>query len=339
MLNKKDAEYSRRVIAAGAAGFIGTNFLIEAAARHPDVLWICFDCLTYAANLEGLDEALKAPNVRFFKGDVRTASEIERAFSEFEATDVVNFAAESHVDTSIRNPGAFVQTNVVGTHNLLQTSLEFWKRAGTLASSRFHQISTDEVFGSASEGFFTEDSPIAPRSPYSASKASADAFVLAYHETFGLNSVVTNCSNNYGPRQHEEKLIPKIIKRALAGRRIPIYGSGRQIRDWLYVSDHVRAIEAVFFNADPGSRWLVGGRCEKTNLEVAAAILSELERRTGRRMPFEELVEHVEDRPGHDFRYAVDPSKLERVLGVRPQTSFAEGISRTVEWYLSRMAS
>lgn len=336
MLNKEDAGYARRVIAAGAAGFIGTNFLLEASSRHPDVLWVCFDCLTYAANLDGLKEALKAPNVRFFKGDVRSIPEIRRAFESFEATDVVNFAAESHVDTSIKNPGAFVQTNVVGTHNLLQSALEFWKKAGTLASSRFHQISTDEVFGSASEGFFTEDSPIAPRSPYSASKASADAFTLAYHETYGLNSVVTNCSNNYGPWQHEEKLMPKIIRHALEGRRIPIYGSGRQIRDWLFVSDHVRALEAVFFNAEPGSRWLVGGRCEKTNLEVASAILAELERRTGRRMPFVELIEHVEDRPGHDFRYAVDPSKLEMLLGVRPETTFEEGISRTVDWYLRR---
>lgn len=327
------------ILVTGGAGFIGANYLFWAAAAHPETRFINLDLLTYAANADAFASQALLPNVVAVQGDVCDAALVERIFEQWKVSGVIHFAAESHVDNSIADPMRFIRTNVEGTAVLLAAARKAWMRAGTFGRSRFHHVSTDEVFGSLGpEGFFTETSAHAPNSPYSASKAASEHLVRAWRETYGLNVTMTNCSNNYGPWQHAEKLIPTIIRKALAHEPIPVYGTGLNVRDWLWVQDHCRAVDLVYRKADPGAVYVVGGRCERTNLEVVDAVCSTLDVLRpwpGRR--YRELVEHVSDRPGHDFRYAVDPAKIERELGWSVRMGFEEGIRRTVGWYLNRL--
>lgn len=329
-------DFRETVLVTGGAGFIGTNYLAWAAPVHPETRFVDLDLLTYAANPEAFEEQAKLPNVVPVRGDITDEALVARVLEDYAVTGVIHFAAESHVDNSIADPLTFIRTNVEGTAVLLRAAREAWLKAGTLETSRFHHVSTDEVFGSLGfNGFFTEETPHAPNSPYSASKAASDHLVRAWRETYGMNVTITNCSNNFGPWQHGEKLIPTVIRKALAREPIPIYGTGRNIRDWLWVEDHCRAVDLVFRKAAPGSTYVVGGKCEKTTVEMAeavCAVLDELTPWSGHRHA--ELISFVADRPGHDFRYAILPEKIERELGWRPTMGFEEGIRRTVAWYL-----
>ena len=333
----------KTLLITGGAGFIGSNFIIYLMDRYNDYRIVNLDLLTYAADLENLKEVQDRENYVFVQGDICDAELVNRLFREYDISAVIHFAAESHVDNSIVNPGVFIRTNVLGTYVLLDAAYRYWmdgpfKIKKGFEDARFHHISTDEVYGSLTdEGYFTEDSPYAPNSPYSASKASSDMLVRSYHHTYGMNTVITNCSNNYGPRQHREKLIPTIIRSALEDRPIPIYGQGLNVRDWLYVEDHCRAIDIVFHNADSGQTYNIGGESEKRNIEVARIICNVLdEMRPRARGSYEELITFVEDRPGHDWRYAMDISKIRRDLGWQPQVAFEDGIRMTVEYYLGR---
>lgn len=330
------ADFEHTVLVTGGAGFIGANYLAHAAAAHPQTRFVDLDLLTYAANQDAFEAQKRLPNVVAVAGDICDGSLLAELFGRWPIDGVIHFAAESHVDNSIRDPIRFVRTNVEGTAALLHAACEAWRRRGTLASSRFHYVSTDEVFGSlGSDGFFTEQSPFAPNSPYSASKAAADHLVRAWGETYGLNVTTTNCSNNFGPWQHAEKLIPTVIRKALAHEPIPIYGTGRNVRDWIWVEDHCRAVDLVYRQGRPRAVYCVGARCERTNLEMVDAVCSVLdELRPWSEGSYKTLTTFVADRPGHDFRYALDPSRIERELGWRPETTFEEGIRRTVSWYL-----
>ncbi len=295
--------------------------------------------MTYASNSDAFDAQKEFPNVVPIRGDIRDASLLHELFASFGITDIVHFAAETHVDNSIADPLRFIEANVVGTATLLNAALLSWRGRKTLERSRFHHISTDEVYGSLPtlEGRFTEETPYSPNSPYSASKAAADHLVCAYGRTYGLNVTISHCSNNYGPWQHREKLIPKVIRQCLAKKPIPIYGTGSNIRDWLWVEDHCRAVDAIFHRGRPGEIYNVGGRSEKTNLEVAQAVCALMDkRRPWENHHHEELIEFVEDRPGHDFRYSIDPKKIKDKLGWMPSMVFETGIERTVDWYLTR---
>ncbi len=327
---------NQTILVTGGAGCIGANFVERFARRHPEIRLVDLDLMTYAGHPQAFDAQRRMPNVVPVRGDIGDAGLVDRLFDECRIDGVVHFAAESHVDNSIADPMAFVRTNVLGTGVLLEAARRAWSRRGILASARFHHISTDEVYGSLGEtGVFTESTPYAPRSPYSASKASSDMLVRAYAHTYGMNVTISNCSNNYGPWQHAEKLIPTVIRKALAKEPIPVYGTGRNVRDWLWVGDHCRAVEMIYFKGRAGESYNVGGRSERANLEIVREICAILDERspwTGHR--HEELVAFVQDRPGHDFRYAIDPAKIERELGWRPEVNFADGIRRTVEWYL-----
>ncbi len=326
-----------RFIVTGGAGFIGSA-LVRALVRDGACETLVVDKLTYAGNLESLREVSASPLFRFLKADICDADAMRRAFAEFRPAGVFHLAAESHVDRSIDGPLEFVRTNVDGTAVLLQTALEYWRGLPPpeREAFRFQHISTDEVFGSlGAEGFFTETTPYAPRSPYSASKAASDHLVRAWHETFGLPVLLTNCANNYGPYHFPEKLIPLVTLNALEGKPLPVYGSGANVRDWLHVDDHVRALRLVHSAGAPGSTYCVGGRNERTNLQVVQAVCSALDalrpRSSGR---YGDLITFVKDRPGHDMRYAIDPSKLCGELGWRPEETFESGILSTVKWYL-----
>ncbi len=310
----------RRLLVTGGCGFIGSNFVRYMLREHRDVEIWNLDLLTYAGNPENLADIENDPRYHFVHGDIADRATVDRVLREgIEA--VVNFAAESHVDRSIHDSTPFVRTNVLGTQVLLDAS----RKAGV---SRYVQISTDEVYGSLGPtGYFTEETPLAPNSPYSASKAGADLLVRAFHHTFGFPAIITRCSNNYGPYQFPEKLIPLFICNALRDEPLPVYGDGLQVRDWIHVLDHCRAIDLVLQKGVPGQVYNIGGRCEKTNLEVTRAILNILGKP-------ETLIKFVTDRPGHDRRYAIDCSKIERELGWRPQISFDEGLKATVDWYL-----
>ncbi len=318
----------------GGAGFIGSCFLHKFVPSPPDISFITLDALTYAGSLASLKGVLEAENHAFIHGDIRDAVLVHRVFQENQPDAVVHFAAESHVDRSISGPKDFIETNVTGTFNLLEAARITWgdKKEGR----RFHHISTDEVFGSLGEaGFFTESTPYSPRSPYSASKASSDHLVNAYHHTYGLPITITNCSNNYGPRQNPEKLIPLMTLNALAGKPLPVYGSGGNVRDWLHVADHCDAIWQVLNKGQVGETYVVGGRSEKTNLQVVAAILDAVSELAGRdRAELESLISFVPDRLGHDWRYAIDAAKIEAELGWKPAHTFESGIRETVAWYL-----
>lgn len=313
------------IVVTGGAGFIGSNFIFMLLDKYPKDKVICLDKLTYAGNLATLEGVMDNENFLFVKGDIADKNCVYDLFEEEQPDIVVNFAAESHVDRSIEDPSIFLKTNVMGTQVLLDACRKYKVK-------RFHQVSTDEVYGDLplerKDLFFTEDTPIHTSSPYSASKAAADLLVLAYYKTFKLPVSITRCSNNYGPYHFPEKLIPLIISRALDNQFLPVYGKGENIRDWLYVYDHCTAIDLVMRKGRVGEVYNVGGHNEKSNIEVVKAILKQLGKSY-------ELIRYVNDRPGHDMRYAIDPSKIYNELGWQPETNFDEGIGKTVEWYLN----
>lgn len=313
------------IIVTGGAGFIGSNFVYYELEKHPEDRIICLDKLTYAGNLATLEEAMKNPNFRFVKGDIADKECVEKLFEEEKPDIVVNFAAESHVDRSIEDPGIFLKTNILGTQVLMDACRKY-------GIKRYHQVSTDEVYGDLPldqpDLFFTEETPIHTSSPYSSSKAGADLLVLAYHRTFNLPVSISRCSNNYGPYHFPEKLIPLMISRALADESLPVYGKGENVRDWLYVKDHCIAIDLVMRKGRVGEVYNIGGHNEKSNLEVVKIILEKLGKP-------ESLITYVTDRPGHDMRYAIDPTKIHDELGWLPETKFEDGIVQTIEWYLN----
>ncbi|MDY0022544.1 dTDP-glucose 4,6-dehydratase [Arenimonas caeni] len=328
-------------LVTGGAGFIGGNFVLDAVASGVKV--VNLDALTYAGNRDTLAALEGNPLHVFVQGDIGDRALVSRLLAEHRPDAVLNFAAESHVDRSIDGPGAFVQTNVVGTFQLLEAVRGFWRSldAAGQAAFRFLHVSTDEVYGSlGDEGHFREDTAYAPNSPYSASKAASDHFVRAWHHTYGLPVLTTNCSNNYGPFQFPEKLIPLVIQKALAGEPLPVYGDGRNVRDWLYVKDHVAAIRRVLEAGRVGETYNVGGDAERRNIEVVKAICALLDERRPRAdgQPRESQITFVKDRPGHDRRYAIDASRLQSELGWRPSVSFEQGLAATVDWYLANTA-
>lgn len=314
-----------KILVTGGAGFIGGNFAHYITNTYPEDQIVVLDALTYAGNLETLEPIMDKPNFKFIKGDIRDRSFIDDLFAKEKFDIVVNFAAESHVDRSIENPGLFVETNVMGVQVLLDASLKYGVK-------RYHQVSTDEVYGDLpldrKDLMFTEETPLHTSSPYSASKASADLLVLAYHRTFKLPVTISRCSNNYGPYHFPEKLIPLMISRALADESLPVYGKGENVRDWLHVHDHCTAIDLVIRKGREGEVYNIGGHNERTNLEVVKTILKQLGKP-------ESLIHFVTDRPGHDLRYAIDPTKIENELGWKPVYNFDTGIKQTIEWYLN----
>lgn len=313
----------KNILVTGAAGFIGSNFAEFMVNKHPEYNIIVYDKLTYAGNMDNLKKI--QDKITFIKGDICDLEKVTETFEKYDIDAVVHFAAESHVDNSIKTPFVFTQTNVIGTHTLLEVAKRIW---GEGSNNKFVHISTDEVYGTLGEaGYFTEKSLIQPNSPYSASKASSDLIALAYKETYKMNVTVTNCSNNYGPYQHNEKLIPHMIKLALKNEKLPVYGEGLNIRDWLYVEDHCEAIDLVLHNGKAGERYNIGGHNEKRNIEIVKLILKHLNKP-------ESLIEHVEDRKGHDYRYAIDPTKIKNELDWEPKTRFEDGIIKTIDWYL-----
>ncbi len=313
-----------KILITGGAGFIGTAFVNYMLAAHPDYEYVCLDSLTYAGNLKNLSSALTRKNFRFVKGSISDRALVDSLFEKEKFDIAVNFAAESHVDRSIENPFIFLETNIMGTAALLDASKKYGVK-------RFHQVSTDEVYGDLPldrpDLFFTEETPLHTSSPYSSSKASADLLALAYFRTYGLPVTVSRCSNNYGAYQFPEKLIPLMIQKALAGEKLPVYGNGQNVRDWLYVEDHCRAIDLIIHSGREGEIYNIGGHNEKKNIDVVKIILSLLGKS-------EELISFVTDRAGHDRRYAIDPSKIHAELGWLPETKFEEGIEYTVKWYL-----
>lgn len=328
MSNKKN------ILITGGAGFIGSHVVRLFVKNYPDSHIINFDALTYAGNLENLRDVENSSNYTFVKGDITNTDEVALVFQKYEISDVIHLAAESHVDRSISDPSAFVNTNVNGTVNLLNAAVERWK--GRYANHLFYHVSTDEVYGSLGDtGLFTEETPYDPKSPYSASKASSDHFVRAYTNTYGLRTVISNCSNNYGPNQFPEKLIPLLIHNIKTGKELPVYGKGLNVRDWLYVVDHARAIEVVFNEGKSGETYNIGGHNEWKNIDIVELVCDltdeKLKRDTG---SARQLITFVKDRAGHDMRYAIDASKIERELGWKPSLQFEKGIALTIDWYL-----
>ena len=312
-----------KLLVTGGAGFIGANFIYYELAHHPADQILCLDSLTYAGNITTLKEAMKAPGMRFVRADITDRETVFRLFDSYRPDVVVNFAAESHVDRSIRDPGVFLQTNIMGTQILMDACLHY-------GAQRFHQVSTDEVYGDLPldrpDLLFVESTPLRASSPYSASKAAADLLVGAYVRTFQLPATISRCSNTYGPYQFPEKLIPLMIARAMAHQPLPVYGKGENIRDWLYVEDHCAAVDSIIRRGKAGETYNIGGHNERSNLDVVKTILRELGET-------ESLITFVADRPGHDLRYAIDPEKIRRELGWQPATSFQDGIRATVQWY------
>ena len=313
------------IIVTGGAGFIGSNFIFHMLKKYPDYRIICLDCLTYAGNLSTLAPVMDNPNFRFVKENITDRAAVYKLFEEEHPDMVVNFAAESHVDRSIENPEIFLDTNIKGTAVLMDACRKY-------GITRYHQVSTDEVYGDLPldrpDLFFTEETPIHTSSPYSSSKAGADLLVLAYHRTYGLPVTISRCSNNYGPYHFPEKLIPLMISRALADEELPVYGDGANVRDWLHVSDHCEAIDLILHKGRVGEIYNIGGHNERTNLEVVKTILKALDKP-------ESLIRYVKDRPGHDRRYAIDPTKIETELGWKPKYNFDTGIRQTIDWYLN----
>jgi dTDP-glucose 4,6-dehydratase len=317
------------ILVTGGAGFIGSNFVHHILESHDDINVVNLDALTYAGNLDNLKSIENDPRYKFVKGDIRDGHLLSSLFRDHHFDAVVHFAAESHVDRSITTPDHFVETNVVGTHTLLRAANTAWEKRKTEA--RFLHISTDEVYGSLGpEGSFTEETPLSPNSPYSASKAGSDLLVRSYCETFGFPGIITRCSNNYGPYQFPEKLIPLMIVNALADRPLPVYGDGKNIRDWLYVRDHCSALDIVLHKGKCRQVYNIGGSSEKRNIDLVKLILAELGKS-------EKLITFVNDRLGHDRRYAIDASKIKRELGWSPSVTFEEGIKKTIRWYLDNM--
>jgi dTDP-glucose 4,6-dehydratase len=342
-----------RLLVTGGAGFIGANFVHYWLAAHPGDRLVVLDALTYAGNLANLVRAADRPEYRFVHGNICDTALVEQLLREERLDTIVHFAAESHVDRSIEGPDAFVQTNIIGTHSMLKAARRVWLDEKVAATHRFHHVSTDEVYGSLGpdDAPFTESTPYAPNSPYSASKAASDHLVRAYHHTYGLQTSISNCSNNYGPFQFAEKLIPLMIAQLIAGKSLPVYGDGRNIRDWLHAEDHCRGIEAVLARGRAGEVYNIGGRSECENIRLVRQLCSIVDDFLGStetlRLSFpncavaqgevsERLVRYVKDRPGHDRRYAIDCSKIERECAFRPLISLEEGLRRTVGWYLDR---
>ncbi|MDD3591549.1 MAG: dTDP-glucose 4,6-dehydratase [Sulfurovum sp.] len=356
---------NKTILLTGCAGFIGSNFVPYFLEKYENYNLVNLDALTYAGDLDNLKEVEDHPRYKFIKGNICNRELIEFIFNGYDIQGIIHFAAESHVDNSIKNPGVFIETNVNGTFTLLDIAYRYWMEKpfkykerylsadnyplSTEASiPRFHHISTDEVYGTLSDDsndLFTEKTPYSPNSPYSASKASSDMVVRSYIETYGMNCVITNCSNNYGPKQHDEKLIPTIIRNALQGNPIPIYGDGKNIRDWLYVLDHCKGIDLVYHTGKKGETYNIGGRNEKTNLQIVNRICEILDKKVSlsSRYPeldsgssYKKLITFVADRAGHDRRYAIDATKLENELGWKADETFDTGIIKTVEWYLEK---
>lgn len=313
-----------KILVTGGAGFIGSNFILYWMSKYPEDIVICLDNLTYAGSMRNLQEVLEKPNFRFVKESIVNKREVEKLFATEKPDVVVNFAAESHVDRSIDNPSIFLETNVIGTQVLLDACRKY-------GVQRYHQISTDEVYGDLPldrpELRFVESTPLSASSPYSASKAAADLLVGAYYRTYGIPVTISRCSNNYGPRQFPEKLIPRMILCALAAQQLPIYGRGINVRDWIYVEDHCRAVDLIIRNGKVGEIYNIGGNCEKTNIEIVKLILQKMSQD-------ESLIVHVADRAGHDLRYAIDSSKILKELGWKPKMNFEVGIEQTIQWYL-----
>ena len=333
----------KNILVTGGAGFIGANFVPYFIENNSDYHLVNLDLLTYAGNLENVSEVENHPRYTFVQGDICDRSFVEDLFQKFLFHDVIHFAAESHVDNSISGPEAFIKTNVLGTFNLLDTARKLWMSAPNqynvgFENSRFHHVSTDEVYGTLGEtGLFEETTPYAPNSPYSASKAGSDMIVRSYFHTYGMNVVTTNCSNNYGPKQHNEKLIPTIIRKAISGENIPIYGDGKNVRDWLYVLDHCKGIELAFKTGRSGETYNIGGRNERNNLyivDTVCSILNELQPKSEGK--YQDQITFVKDRPGHDLRYAIDATKIENELGWKADENFESGILKTVRWYLEK---
>ncbi|SJN28631.1 dTDP-glucose 4,6-dehydratase [Sphingobacterium sp. JB170] len=326
---------SKNIVITGGAGFIGSHVVREFVLKYPDYHIINIDTLTYAGNLANLNDVENHPNYSFVKADITEADTVLKIFKQYMPDGVIHLAAESHVDRSISDPILFVMTNVIGTVNLLNASREIWK--DDFGGKRFHHVSTDEVYGTLGEtGFFTEHTAYDPHSPYSASKASSDHFVRAYHDTYGLPIVLTNCSNNYGPNHFPEKLIPLCIHNILNDKPLPIYGNGKFTRDWLYVIDHARAIDLVFHEGTDGEAYNVGGFNEWKNIDLVKELCRQMDTKLGRlNGTSAQLITFVGDRPGHDLRYAIDATKINKELGYNPSVTFEEGLSITIDWYLS----
>ncbi len=336
------------ILITGGCGFIGSNFIPYFLEKYPNYFIINLDKLSYAGNQKNLNEVEDNPRYRFIHGDICDRKLIENIFHEIEIRGVIHFAAESHVDNSIKSPDIFIKTNFEGTFTLLDVAKNYWLEAPhtykkLYSRCRFHHISTDEVYGSLNEtGIFREDSSYAPNSPYSASKAASDFIVRSYYHTYGLNIVISNCSNNYGPKQHSEKFIPTIIRKAISLEKIPVYGTGKNIRDWIYVLDHCKAVDLVYHKGRPGESYNIGGRNEQTNIAIAEKICNILDdiapefKKDANIKKYSELIHFVSDRPGHDFRYAVDPTKIETELGWNAVEFFDDGLKKTVEWYLKQ---
>ncbi len=334
----------KSILITGGAGFIGANFVPYFHDKYTDYHLINLDKLTYAGNLDNLKEVENSERYTFIKGDICNRELVEFIFNQYDVRGVIHFAAESHVDNSIEGPEVFIKTNINGTFTLLDVARDYWMEAPFqykkgYEKCRFHHISTDEVYGTLGEtGLFKETTPYAPNSPYSAAKASSDFLVRAYHHTYGMNVTTSNCSNNYGPKQHNEKLIPVIIRKALQGENIPIYGDGKNIRDWLYVIDHCKGIDLVYHKGLNGETYNIGGRNEKTNLEIVHHICSILDEKQPKKdRSYKEQITFVKDRAGHDRRYAIDATKIENELGWKAEENFESGIEKTIEWYLERM--
>ena len=332
----------KNILVTGGAGFIGSNFILYFLDKYSDYTIINLDLLTYAGNLDNLKELNDSNRYKFIKGDICNRELVEFIFNEYDIEGVIHFAAESHVDNSIKNPSIFIETNVNGTFTLIDVAYKYWMDKpfvykNRYKNCRFHHISTDEVYGSLGDkGFFLETTPYAPNSPYSASKASSDMIVRSYYHTYGLNSVITNCSNNYGAKQHDEKLIPTVIRKALNGELIPIYGDGKNIRDWLFVLDHCKGIDLVYHTGNRGETYNIGGKNERTNIQIVEKICSILDKKVAKDTSYSQLISFVEDRAGHDRRYAIDATKIENELGWRADESFDSGIIKTINYYLDK---
>lgn len=334
----------KSLLVTGCAGFIGSNFVPYFLEKYPDTRLIHLDLLTYAGDMANLSEIAGNDRHIFVHGDICNRPLVESLFNEYDIRGVIHFAAESHVDNSIKNPGVFVQTNINGTFTLIDVAYKAWMEKPFVYKTgyegcRFHHISTDEVYGTLGEtGLFTEETSYAPNSPYSASKAGSDMIVRSYHHTYGMDTVITNCSNNYGPKQHDEKLIPTIIRKALSSQNIPIYGDGKNIRDWLYVLDHCKGIDLVYHTGRSGEVYNIGGRNERNNNQIADRICTLLDTMKPRSdgSSYKSLITYVEDRAGHDRRYAIDATKIETDLGWKADENFDTGIVKTIEWYLKK---
>lgn len=336
---------NRVVLVTGGAGFIGSNFIPYFLEKNKNTKIVNLDKLTYAGELSNLREIEGSINYEFIKGDICDKELVFSIFEKYKFNGVIHFAAESHVDNSIAGPEAFIQTNVLGTFNLLEAARKHWLNGPNeytkgFEDSLFHHISTDEVYGTLGEtGYFTENTAYAPNSPYSATKASSDFLVRSYYHTYGLNVVTTNCSNNYGPKQHDEKLIPTIIRKALLGEPIPIYGEGKNVRDWLYVLDHCKGIELVYKKGQLGETYIIGGGNERNNLYIANIVCDILDELKPKEKSYKDQVAFVTDRPGHDFRYAIDAEKIKNELGWQAEENFESGIRKTVQWYLKKYST